>query len=120
MINKSINESYYNNLCTSSSENIFTHFMLTFFFSCSQKFVVPLSHNSVLSHEDYSSVFSNIQVRRGGRRRGGGRRGGRRRGGEEGGGERGRGRGRMGEEGEVKGEGKLNLQIRCRVRHTGG
>ena len=94
--------------------------MLTFFFSCSQKFVVPLSHNSVLSHEDYSSVFSNIQVRRGGGRRGGGRR---EKGREEegrGGGERGRGRGRMGEEGEVEGEGKLNLQIRCRVRHTGG
>ena len=76
--------------------------MLTFFFSCSQKFVVPLSHNSVLSHEDYSSVFSNIQVRRRGGRRGGGRReegrgGGRRRGRKRGG----------GEGGEVEGEGKL-------------
>ena len=54
----------YHNLCTSSSEKFSPCFIFAFFFSCSQKFVVPLSHNSVLSHEDYSAVFSNIQVRK--------------------------------------------------------
>ena len=62
----------YHNLCTSSSENFSPCFMFALF-SCSQKFVVPLSHNSVLSHEDYSAVFSNIQVKKeeGGEREGG-------------------------------------------------